>query len=153
MELGQAARPLWGLDPAVAFLNHGSFGACPLPVLEEQQRLRAVMERQPVDFFTATCFELIALARKQIAEFLGAPAAGQAVGGLPELLVVAAGRENHGGNPAALSQRPADAWRAQGLETRGGAMPLGPFEREVLRLIAGQRNPESYVAGAAARGA
>ena len=27
-------------------------------------------------------------------------------------------------------------------------MPLGPFEREVLRLIAGQRNPESYVAGA-----
>ena len=27
-------------------------------------------------------------------------------------------------------------------------MPLGPFESEVLRLIAGQRNPESYVAGA-----
>ncbi len=27
-------------------------------------------------------------------------------------------------------------------------MPIGPFEREVLRLLARQRNPESYVGGA-----
>ena len=47
-----AVRPeAWGLDPAVAMLNHGSFGACPRPVLETQQRLRAELERQPVLFF------------------------------------------------------------------------------------------------------
>jgi hypothetical protein len=27
-------------------------------------------------------------------------------------------------------------------------MPLGPFEREVLRLLATNRNPDSYVGGA-----
>ena len=42
----------WTLDPAIAFLNHGSFGACPSAILEAQQELRARMERQPVLFLS-----------------------------------------------------------------------------------------------------
>src|SRR5437762_2307505 len=41
---------LWPLDPAVTFLNHGSFGACPRAVLDAQARWRADLEAAPVRF-------------------------------------------------------------------------------------------------------
>lgn len=62
----------WDLDPSVTFLNHGSFGACPRPVLAEQSRLRAEMERQPVDFLDRRLDGLLEAARISVAAFLGA---------------------------------------------------------------------------------
>jgi hypothetical protein len=43
---------LWPLDPDVAFLNHGSFGACPAEVLRHQAALRDEMEAEPVRFLS-----------------------------------------------------------------------------------------------------
>jgi isopenicillin-N epimerase len=62
----------WALDPAIAFLNHGSFGACPLPVLEVQQQLRQRIERQPLQFFGRDFEALFDQARNRLAEFVGA---------------------------------------------------------------------------------
>jgi len=41
-------RDLFMLDPGVAFLNNGSFGAVPRPVFEFQDALRRELELEPV---------------------------------------------------------------------------------------------------------
>ena len=66
-------RPdFWLLDPSIAFLNHGSFGSCPRPVLEFQQEIRQRMERQPIQFFVRDLEALLDEAREALAQFIGA---------------------------------------------------------------------------------
>lgn len=62
----------WGLDPTVTYLNHGSFGACPTPVLALQSSLRAEMESEPVDFLSGSLQSRLDAARGTLAAFLGA---------------------------------------------------------------------------------
>jgi isopenicillin-N epimerase len=65
-------RPFWGLDPAIVFLNHGSFGACPRPVLEAQAAMRERMEREPVRFFLRELESLADEALGELAALVGA---------------------------------------------------------------------------------
>lgn len=65
-------RALWTLDPSVAFLNHGSFGATPRPVLDAQARLRAELEAEPVAFLARGLDARLADVRERLATFLGA---------------------------------------------------------------------------------
>jgi isopenicillin-N epimerase len=62
----------WPLDPKVVFLNHGSFGSCPLAVLEFQQALRDRLERQPVQFLVRDLEPMLDQARAALARFVGA---------------------------------------------------------------------------------
>ncbi|XGV99218.1 MAG: aminotransferase class V-fold PLP-dependent enzyme [Leptolyngbya sp. BL-A-14] len=62
----------WSLNPAITFLNHGSFGACPSAVLEIQQQFRARMEHQPLQFFGRDLEALLDDARIDLAAFVGA---------------------------------------------------------------------------------
>src|ERR1700761_406977 len=62
---------LWSLDPAVTYLNHGSFGACPTAVLDIQAALQREMEREPCDFLALTFQARIDAAREQFSIFLG----------------------------------------------------------------------------------
>ena len=70
----QSLARFWWLDPAIAFLNHGSFGACPIAVLEKQQQYRQRMERQPLQFLGVDIEPLLDEAREALAAFVGADA-------------------------------------------------------------------------------
>lgn len=65
-------RDEFQIDPAWTFLNHGSFGACPRAVREEQDRWRDRMERQPVRFLARELFDHLNEAREVLAPPLGA---------------------------------------------------------------------------------
>ena len=76
MENPSCNNPLasyWLLDPGITFLNHGSFGACPVPVLEKQQQLRFQLERQPLKFFIRDYEQMHYAAKKKLADFVNAP--------------------------------------------------------------------------------
>ncbi len=64
------------LDPAVTFLNHGSFGACPAEVLDAQDLWRRALERQPIRFMLDELPDRLDGARARLAAFVGADADG-----------------------------------------------------------------------------
>ncbi len=65
-------RKLFLLRPDIAFLNHGSFGACPQPVFAAYQAWQRELEREPVEFLGRRFEALMAQARADLAHFLGA---------------------------------------------------------------------------------
>lgn len=62
------------LRPGMAFLNHGSFGACPRPVFETYQRWQRELEDQPVEFLGRRIGALLAEARAALGAYVHAPA-------------------------------------------------------------------------------
>ena len=65
---------LWSLDRSIVFLNHGSFGACPIEVVRHQASLRAEMEAEPVRFLSRELDDRLDAARASLAAFVGADA-------------------------------------------------------------------------------
>lgn len=65
-------RSCWALSAQTVFLNHGSFGACPHPILARQNELRAEMESEPVQFLWRRFEERLEPSRAELARFLKA---------------------------------------------------------------------------------
>ena len=69
--IAEGLLSLWHLDPSVAFLNHGSFGATPRKVLDAQTKWRERFEAQPIEMLDRQGGELLSQARKAVGEFVG----------------------------------------------------------------------------------
>jgi len=65
-------RVHWGLDPAVTFLNHGSYGAAPRAVLAAQDEFRRRLESEPVRFMQRELEPLLDHARGCLGELVRA---------------------------------------------------------------------------------
>jgi isopenicillin-N epimerase len=65
-------RSPWRLDPGISFLNHGSFGACPEPVLEAQRVWRDRLEAEPVRFLGRELEGHLDAVRSELGAFLNA---------------------------------------------------------------------------------
>jgi isopenicillin-N epimerase len=66
-------RHLFLLDPAVHFLNHGSFGARPRAVFDAYQGWQRELEWQPVAFLGRRWFELMVGVRSRLADYVNSP--------------------------------------------------------------------------------
>ena len=61
------------LNPAITFLNFGSFGATPKPIFENYQHWQRVLEAEPVQFFAFDGFNYLAESRAALAKYIGCP--------------------------------------------------------------------------------
>ncbi|MBG0562082.1 aminotransferase class V-fold PLP-dependent enzyme [Actinoplanes aureus] len=145
------ARLLFSLDPAVSYLNHGSFGALPIGVQRAQQRLRDEMEANPLRFYGTGLLDRVVHTRRHLASFLGADPDGSAL--LPnttaavslvlqsvplstsdEVLMT-----DHAYGAVAMAVR--RQCRRTGASARTVAVPLGAPAREVVSRIRAALRP------------
>jgi isopenicillin-N epimerase len=143
------------LDPDLVFLNHGSFGACPVPVFEAHVALQRELERNPVAFLGRRSASLLHAARETLGAFLGAkadnlvfvPNATTAVNTVARSLQLQPGDEvlatdhEYGACDATWQRVCAE----QGAVYRRAVVPL-PFERErFVDQVLAQAGPRTRV--------
>lgn len=145
------ARLLFSLDPAVAHLNHGSFGAVPISVQRTQQRLRDETEANPLKFFVQGLQDRIVHTRRHLAAFLGADPDGSALvpnttAGVSLVLQsvrLGAGDEvlltDHAYGAVALAAR--RQCRRAGATARTVALPLDAPDAEVVARVRSALRP------------
>jgi isopenicillin-N epimerase len=145
------ARLLFSLDPAVSYLNHGSFGAVPIGVQRTQQRLRDEIEANPHKFHTQGLVDRVIHTRRHVASFLGADPDGSAL--VPNTtaavsLVLQSVRlesadevllTDHGYGSVEMAAR--RQCRRAGATARTVALPLGASPAEVISRVRAALRP------------
>jgi isopenicillin-N epimerase len=63
-------KDLFYLNPAITFLNFGSFGACPKPIFEDYQKWQLELEYEPVQFITVNGLQYLKQSREALANYI-----------------------------------------------------------------------------------
>lgn len=74
-----AADSPWDLDPSTLYLTHGTYGACPRPVLEARRAMLDELESNPIEFLSRDLEERWDAARRSVAGLLNADPEGTVV--------------------------------------------------------------------------
>jgi isopenicillin-N epimerase len=69
----------WDFEPGITYLTHGTYGACPRPVLDAQRALVEELEANPLRFLTRELEGRLDAAREAVAAFLNADPEGLVV--------------------------------------------------------------------------
>lgn len=69
----------WDFDPSIIYLTHGTYGACPRPVVAKRIELIRELEANPIAFLTREYESRIDAARNEVAAFLNADPEGTVV--------------------------------------------------------------------------
>ncbi|MEU4687861.1 aminotransferase class V-fold PLP-dependent enzyme [Actinoplanes sp. NPDC023714] len=145
------ARLMFSLDPAVSYLNHGSFGAVPVNVQRVQQRLRDEMEANPLRFYGTGLLDRVVHTRRHLAAFLGADPDGSAlvpnttaaVSLVLQSIRFAPAEEvlltDHSYGAVAMAVR--RQCRRTGATARTVAIPLGATDAEVVSRVRAALRP------------
>ncbi|MGH6987777.1 MAG: aminotransferase class V-fold PLP-dependent enzyme, partial [Caulobacteraceae bacterium] len=161
IHFGAEARTLFALEEGPAFLNHGSFGACPREVLAVQARLRDEMEADPDRFMQSRVVpseegSALARARERMAAFLGAPESSvafveNATGGIQAVLRsvrLEAGDEilitDHQYNAVRLAV--VDACERAGARPVIAHVPLSASAEEAVEAVVAKAGPKTRLA-------
>ena len=74
MQIHEELKLYFLLDPAVTFLNFGSYGACPRPIFEDYQKWQWELEREPVQFIATNGPKYLKRSREALGAFINCPA-------------------------------------------------------------------------------
>jgi len=58
------------LNPAITYLNFGSFGACPRPIFDDYQRWQRELEYEPVQFITVNGLNYLQQSRQALSAYI-----------------------------------------------------------------------------------
>src|SRR5437016_14583928 len=61
----------FSIRPGVTYLNHGSFGPAPRPVIEAREAWFRRLESEPMDFFFRQYYDLLSDAAAKLGRFVG----------------------------------------------------------------------------------
>lgn len=143
----------WLVDPAVAYLNHGGFGALPVEVAAAAAQIRADVEANPTDVLTrqwqgrvdAVRERVAALLRAQVSDLVFVANATAGTATVLASLDLAAGDEvvttDHR-YPAVHSQLGAEAAR-RGLHVIETPVPVDATAAEIVELVMGNVGPRT----------